>query len=110
MTVRHTAQCAYRLAEELVSQLEQGRFDEFEDYFARLEENCTLLLRTPLSEFDDETAALAGQLAVLQRRICDELDALMAEAAGAMSANKQGRQVLRAYGSDASPSRLPRAV
>lgn len=110
MTVRETAQKAYRLAEEVVSLLEHGQFDEFDANFTLLETTCTELLRTPLSEFDDETAALAGQLAVLQRRICAELDTLMAVAADAMSANKQGREVLRAYGPSSPISRLPRAV
>lgn len=110
MSVRDVARSAYILAQEQLALLEQGSFEDFEAGFARLEEACTTLLRTPLAEFDDETSALAAQLVPLQRAICEQLDVLMAEAGDAVSANKRGRTVLHAYRPEPAQLRAPRAV
>ena len=110
MTTRDLARRAYLQAQQQLSLLERGSFQEFDAGFAELEHACTVLLRTPLAEFDDEAAALAGQLVHVQRAICEQLDSLMGEAGEAVSANKRGRTVLEAYRSGMAHVPAPRAV
>lgn len=110
MTARDTARDAFLLAKEQLRLLEEGSFEEFDAGFARLEDVCTALLRTPLAEFDDEAAALAAQMVHLHRAMCERLDELMSEAGEAVSASRRGRTVLDAYRPEMAQVRLPRAV